>query len=170
SLAVAWPLTGLLDSGSWIGPSILMVLLVAVTGSLLRSLDLEPTLVVLGQAFLVLVALIWRYLADTLVYGVLPWSATLDRLTELLRVAGQTLQTYAAPAPTNEGVEFLIVAVLALTAISVDSIGVTGRAPATAGIPLAAAFLVSVSNSGEAMDPWFFAAAGLGWLLMVAQQ
>ncbi|WP_114907855.1 transglutaminaseTgpA domain-containing protein [Ornithinimicrobium murale] len=170
TLSVAWPLTELLREGSWIGPAILMVLLVGGVGSLLRSLDLDPTLIVLSQAFAAAVALLWQFLRDTLVYGIFPWSETLDQTTELLREAGSTLRTYAAPAPTHDGVEFLIVAVLTLTAISVDSIGVTGRAPATAGIPLAAAFLVSVSNSGQAMEPWFFAAAALGWLLMVAQQ
>lgn len=170
TLAVAWPLTELLAEGRWIGPAILMVVLVAVTGSLLRSLDADPALVVVGQAVVAAIGLCWRYLSETLIYGVIPWSDTLQLIATLLREAGSTLRTYAAPAPTNEGVEFLIVAVLTLTAISVDSIGVTGRAPATAGIPLAAAFLVSVSNSGRAMEPWFFAAAGLAWLLMVAQQ
>lgn len=170
TLTVAWPLTELLRANSWIGPAILMVLLVGAVGSLLRSVDADPTIVVLSQAFAAAVAVTWHYLRDTLVYGVIPWSDTLDRTAELLREAGSTLRTYAAPAPTNDGVEFLIVAVLTLTAISVDSIGVTGRAPATAGIPLAAAFLVSVSNSGQAMKPWFFAAACLGWLMMVAQQ
>ena len=170
TLTVAWPLTNLLEGGDWIGPSILLVILVAVVGSLLRSVDLDPALVVVGQALAVAAALLWRYLSDTLSFVVVPGPETLDRATELLREAGRTLQTFAAPAPTNEGVEFLIVSVLALTAVSVDAIGVTGRAPATAGLPLAAAFLVSVSNSGEAMQPWFFAAAALAWLLMVAQQ
>ncbi|MCK0112657.1 DUF3488 and transglutaminase-like domain-containing protein [Ornithinimicrobium sp. F0845] len=170
TLTVAWPLTNLLREGDWIGPAILLVLLVAVVGAVLRSLDADPTLVVLGQALAVLGALVWRYLSDTLMWVVVPGPDTLDRATELLREAGRTLQSFAAPAPTNEGVEFLIVSVLALTAVSVDAIGVTGRAPATAGLPLAAAFLVSVSNSGRAMDPWFFAAAALAWLLMVAQQ
>ena len=170
TLAVSWPLTGLLRENSWVGPAVLLVLLVAVVGCLLRCLDLDPTLIVLGQAFSVLAALLWHYLSDTLLWVVVPGTDTLERATNLLQEAGRTLQAYAAPAPTNEGVEFLIVSVLALTAVSVDAIGVTGRAPATAGIPLAAAFLVSVSNSGQAMQPWFFAAAALAWLLMVAQQ
>ena len=165
TVTVAWPLTKLLEEGTWIGPAILMVVLVAVVGAVLRSFDLEPALIVLAQALSVLAALTWRYLSDTLMWAVVPGPDTLERAAELLREAGRTLQAYAAPAPTNEGVEFLIVAVLALTAVSVDAIGVTGRAPATAGLPLAAAFLVSISNSGESMEPWFFAAAGLAWLL-----
>jgi len=144
TLTVAWPLTNLLEGGDWIGPSILLVILVAVVGSLLRSVDLDPALVVVGQALAVAAALLWRYLSDTLSFVVVPGPETLDRATELLREAGRTLQTFAAPAPTNEGVEFLIVSVLALTAVSVDAIAVTGRAPATAGLPLAAAFLVGV--------------------------
>ncbi|QDO88300.1 DUF4129 domain-containing protein [Ornithinimicrobium ciconiae] len=170
TLAVAWPLTGLLREATWVGPAILLVLLVALVGCLLRCLDLDPTLIVIGQALAVLVTLTWRYLSETLLWSVVPGSDTLEQATRLLQEAGRTLQTFAAPAPTNEGVEFLIVSVLALTAVSVDAIGVTGRAPATAGIPLAAAFLVSVSNSGKAMQPWFFAAAALAWLLMVAAQ
>src|SRR5690606_33658615 len=78
--------------------------------------------------------------------------------------------TYAAPAPVTDGVSFLLVAVLTLTAVSVDSMGVTGRAPASAGIPLAAGFLVSVSNTGQAMEPWYFAAVAVLWLVMLAQQ
>lgn len=170
TLAVAWPLTSLLQGPNWIGPAILFVLLVAVVGSLLRSLDFDPTLIVLGQTLAVLVGLILRYLPDTLIFSIVPGPETASRALELIQDAGRVLQHYVAPAPAPESVEFMIVAVLALTAVSVDSIGVTGRAPATAGIPLVAAFLVSVSNTGDAMQPWFFAAAALAWLLMVAQQ
>lgn len=169
-LAAAWPLTTLLQGSHWVGPAVVPVLLVAVTGALLRSLRVDQTVVVLGQTFATVAYLLWRYLSDTLLWVVVPGPETLSRAADLLRDAGLTLQTFAAPAPANEGVEFLVVAVLALTATAVDAIGVTGGAPATAGIPLATAFLVSVSNSGQAMAPWFFAAAAAAWLIMVAQQ
>jgi len=170
TLVVAWPITTLLRENDWMGPAILLVVLVAVVGSVLRGLDLDPTFVVLGQVVAALGGIVWRYLGDTLRWVFVPVPETADRARDLLQEAGATLQQYAAPAPTNEGVEFLIVSVLVLTAISVDSIAVTGRAPAIAGIPLAAAFLVSVSNTGKPMSWWYFAAAGLVWLLMVAQQ
>lgn len=170
TMTVAWPLTTLLRDNDWVGPAVLLVLAVAVVGSVLRSLDFNPTIVVLAQVITALGGVIWTYLGDTLRWVVVPWSETLGQARELLQQAGVTLREYAAPAPANEGVEFLIVSVLVLTAVSVDSIAVTGRSPATAGIPLAAAFLVSVSNTGEPMQPWFFAVAALAWLLMVAQQ
>ncbi|WP_161964934.1 transglutaminaseTgpA domain-containing protein [Ornithinimicrobium cerasi] len=170
TLAVAWPLTELLREDDWLLPGVLLVALVAVTGAVLRTVDAPPSLVSVGQLLVGLGGLAGTYLRDTLWRGVVPTSETLEEVGELLRQAGTVLQTYAAPAPTTQGVSFLVVAVLTLTAVSVDSMGVTGRAPASAGIPLAAGFLVSVSNSGAAMEPWYFAAIAGLWLVMLAQQ
>ncbi|WP_130012243.1 transglutaminaseTgpA domain-containing protein [Serinicoccus sediminis] len=170
TLSVAWPLTDLLREGSWLAPAVTMVVLVALGGAVLRSLDVPPTLVALGQLVLGLAGLAVIYLRETLWRGVLPTRETIELVGALLAQAGTVLQTYAAPAPTTQGVSFLVVAVLTLTAVSVDSMGVTGRAPASAGIPLVAGFLVSVSNTGQAMEPWYFAAVLVMWLLMLAQQ
>lgn len=170
SLAVAWPLTTLLRENSWITPAITVVALVALSGAVLRTLDVPPSLVALGQLILGLATLVALFLRDTLWRGFVPTADTLERVGELLQQAGTVLQTYAAPAPTTQGVTFLVVSVITLTAVSVDSMGVTGRAPASAGIPLAAGFLVSVSNTGQAMEPWFFVAVAGLWLVMLAQQ
>ena len=170
TMAVAWPLTSLLREETWLLPALSMVALVAIVGAILRTIDAPPSLIALGQLFVGLAGIAALFLRDTLWRGFLPTSATLAEVGALLRQAGTVLQTYAAPAPTTEGVSFLVVAVLTLTAVSVDSMGVTGRAPASAGIPLAAGFLVSVSNSGEAMPPWYFAAIAGLWLVMLAQQ
>ncbi|MGD8200750.1 transglutaminaseTgpA domain-containing protein [Ornithinimicrobium sp. W1679] len=170
TLAVAWPLTELLRDNSWLWPAVLMVGVVALSGAVLRTLDVPPSVVALLQLLLGLAGLMLTYLRETLWRGLLPTGETLDQMGVLLREAGTVLQTYAAPAPVTDGVSFLLVAVLTLTAVSVDSMGVTGRAPASAGIPLAAGFLVSVSNTGQAMEPWYFAAVAVLWLVMLAQQ
>ena len=170
SLAIAWPLTDLLRENSWLPPAIALVALVAISGAVLRTIDVPPSLVALGQLLLGVGGVVMVYLRETLWRGLVPTMDTLERVAQLLQQAGTVLQTYAAPAPTTEGVSFLVVSVLTLTAISVDSMGVTGRAPASAGIPLAAGFLVSVSNTGRAMEPWYFLAVGLLWLVMLAQQ
>ncbi|GAA1142164.1 transglutaminaseTgpA domain-containing protein [Ornithinicoccus hortensis] len=169
SLCVAWPVSSLLRENVWLEGALIMVLLVAVSGALLRAVGAGPTTTVLVQAVVALWAVLYRYLGDTLWY-LLPTPETISGASRLLQEAGQVLRTYAAPAPTTEGVEFLIVLVITLTALSVDSIGVTGRSPAAAGIPLAAGFLVSVSNTGEAMAPYYFVAVAAAWLVMIAQQ
>src|SRR5690606_10247185 len=166
---VAWPITDLLRESSWLDGALLLILVVVVSGGLLRTLDVGPSVTVLLQTLLGLVVMWWRYLPETLWYG-LPTGETAEGATLLLQEAGRVLQTYAAPAPTTDGVEFLVVAMVGLTALSVDAIAVTGRAPATAGLPLVAAFMVSVSNTGTAMEPHYFIAAAGVWLLMMAQQ
>ncbi|WP_151524175.1 transglutaminaseTgpA domain-containing protein [Serinicoccus kebangsaanensis] len=170
TLSVAWPLTDLLREENWVAPAVTMVVLVALTGAVLRTVDAPPTLVALGQLAVGLAGLTVLYLRDTLWRGFLPTEESLERIATLLQQAGAVLQTYAAPAPTTQGVSFLVVAVLTLTAVSVDSMGVTGRAPASAGIPLVAGFLISVSNTGQAMEPWYFGAVLVLWLVMLAQQ
>lgn len=169
-LVVVWPLTSLLQDNRWFWDGAAMVLVVVLIGTVLRSLGVGPTLVVLGQLATGLVGITGTYLSDTLRWAWLPTDDTVLRAAGLLQEAGQVLQHYAAPAPTTEGVVFLVVTLLTLTAISVDSIAVGGRAPALAGGPLVAVFLVSVSNTGQAMQPQYFLAAAIAWLAMLAQQ
>lgn len=169
SLSVAWPLTTLLQEQSWLSPAVVLVAAVALTGGVLRTVRAASSVVSLGQLAVGIFGIVAVYLPETLWFG-LPTPTTARGAVDLLRDAGSVLSTYAAPAPTTTGVSFLVVIVLILTATSVDTIGVTGRSPAMAGIPLAAAFLVSVSNSGQAMAPWFFVATGGMWLLMMVQQ
>ncbi|WP_153396961.1 transglutaminase family protein [Ornithinicoccus halotolerans] len=169
-LAVVWPLTSLLQDNGWLWDGAAMVLVVSLVGAVLRTLGAGPTLVVLCQLLAALTGLTATYLGDTLRWAWLPTGDTVLRAGTLLQESGQVLQHYAAPAPTTPGVVFLVVTLLTLTAISVDSIAVGARAPALAGGPLAAVFLVSVSNSGQAMAPQYFLAAGLAWLALLAQQ
>lgn len=169
TLTVSWPLTTLLQTQPWLTPAIVLIAAVAVSGAALRTVRAAPSAVSLGQLAVGLVGLSVLFLPGTLWYG-LPTPTTARAAADLLAEAGVVLSTYAAPAPTTPGVTFLVVSVLVLTAVSVDTIGVTGRAPAVAGIPLASAFLVSVSNSGQAMAPWFFLSTAAAWLLMMVQQ
>ncbi|HKJ11960.1 MAG TPA: DUF3488 and transglutaminase-like domain-containing protein, partial [Ornithinimicrobium sp.] len=169
SLSVGWPLTTLLQEQTWIADGVVMVALVALLGAVLRSLNTLPSLVAVAQLVAGTWVLCWMYLAPTLSFG-LPTPSTVTRGVDLLAEAGTVLRQFAAPAPTTTAVAFLVVSVLLLTAVAVDSIGVTNGAPAIAGVPLAAAFLVSVSNNGEPMQPWFFLATASLWLIMVAQQ
>lgn len=169
SLSVGWPLTTLLQEQSWLPNGIAAVAIIAILGALLRSLSVLPSLVAVVQLVLGILVLAWMYLGPTLWFG-FPTPSSAALAGDLLAEAGTVLREFAAPAPTTLGVSFLVVAVLLLTSIAVDAIGVTNASPAIAGIPLGAAFMVSVSNNGEAMQPWFFLATTALWLTMIAQQ
>lgn len=169
SLSVAWPLTTLLDGSSWWQPAAVVIAVVAITGMLTRLLGFLSGWVCLTQLFASMATVTWLYLGDSLAYG-LPTASTLPLAGDLLQDAGEVLRTFAAPAPVSAGVAFLVVLILGLTCVAVDTIGVTAESPAAAGIPLAATFMVSVSNNGDALRPWFFVATGGLWLLLIIQQ
>ncbi|MGB3594228.1 MAG: DUF3488 and transglutaminase-like domain-containing protein [Ornithinimicrobium sp.] len=169
TLSVGWPLTTLLIEQSWLAPGIVAVASVSVVGATLRSLRVLPSFVAISQLLVGILILGWTYLGSTLWFG-LPTPSSAVLAGDLLAEAGAVLREFAAPAPTTVGVSFLVVSVLLLTGVAVDAIGVTNAAPAVAGVPLAAAFLVSVSNNGEAMSPWFFLTTTALWLTMIAQQ
>lgn len=169
TLTVAWPITRLLQDVEWLGDALVVVLVVAVVGALLRSVVESWAWVVLLQLVAGVATVLVAYLAGTLWWGLPTWD-TLEGAGNLLGEAGLILRSYAAPAPATTGVAFLVVSLLMLTAVAVDALAVTLRMPALAGLPLAVGFLVSVSNSGEAMSPYFFAAVASAWLVLVAMQ
>src|SRR5690606_22083534 len=80
TLAVAWPLTELLRDSSWLWPAVLMVAVVALSGAVLRTLDVPPSFVALIQLLLGLAGLMLTYLRETLWRGVLPTGETLDQV------------------------------------------------------------------------------------------
>jgi len=169
TLSVGWPLTTLLQEQSWLFNAVVAVALIALTGGLLRSLGVLPSLIVVCQLVMGVLTLCGMYLGGTLWLG-FPTADSSTQAIELLAEAGEVLREFAAPAPTTTGVAFLVVAVLVLTAVSVDALALTCAAPAIAGLPLVAAFFVSVSNNGNAMAPWFFLLTAALWMTMMAQQ
>lgn len=168
TLSVGWPLTTLLQEQSWLSNAVVAVALIALTGGLLRSLRVPPSLIVACQLVMGVLALCGMYLGGTL-WLIFPTADSATQAIELLAEAGEVLREFAAPAPTTTGVAFLVVAVLVLTAVSVDALALTCAAPAIAGLPLVAAFFVSVSNNGNAMAPWFFLVTAALWMTMMAQ-
>lgn len=166
-LLVTWPMSELLVPASWLEPGVIVVGSVAATGMLTRAVRVPPPIVVLGQAVVAVLVVALLYALDTFWYG-LPTPTTFARLGDLLASGGEVLRTQAAPAPTTPGVELLVVVLVAVLAVSVDGIAVTCLAPVFAGLPLAAGFLASVSNSGRALEPWYFLSIALAWLALVA--
>ncbi len=169
TLVASWPIASLLRDNPWVSPTVVMLLVVALVGVGARTALAPAPVVVLGQVVIATLCLGWLFTPDLLWYG-LPTRAAGQQAGILLQDAVTVLTTYAAPAPASAGVVFLIVALMALVAISVDALAVTSRSPAVAGIPLMIAFLVSVSNTGEAMHPKFFLATAVAWMLLLFRQ
>lgn len=167
-VVASWPLTTLVQQVQWLMPAVAFIAAVALAGMLGRYLLAPGWVTLLGQLVLSLVLLIAFYLNDHLWFG-LPTPATAGELADRVRDTVRIATTYAAPAPGTKGVLLVIIAGMTLAAVAVDYVGLTRGSPALAGLALLGEFLVSASNSGAALPPYYFLALAFMWLLMLAR-
>lgn len=170
TIVVALPLRRLFEDNPWLPPAVLGVLVVMVSGLLLRGLTSRAGLVVLGQVLVAGLYLLVSQLGETTWYGVVPTPETLTVLGEHLADAQDTITRYAAPAPASPGLVVMLVVIVVVVALAVDMSSATAGSPSVAGLPLLSLFLVSAANSGGSLHwGWFVAGAAL-WLAMVLHQ
>ena len=169
TLTAAWPVSTLLSEATWLGPTMMLLAVIALSGVGARSLALRGWQVLMVQVVCALLAASAIYGRGHLWHG-LPTFETLSFADSLVREALNTVQQFAAPAPTTPGLAFVVGGSLALVALAVDYLAVTRRSPSLAGLPLLIAFLTSAANSGSSLPAIFFLVAAAIWLVLVARQ
>jgi len=169
TLTAAWPVSTLLVEPTWVSRTLLLLVVVVLSGVSARALVLRGWQVLTVQLVCVVLATSAIYGQGHLWHG-LPTFETLGVADKLIREAIKTAQTYAAPAPTTPGLIFVASGALALVAVAVDYLAVTRRSPSLAGLPLLSAFLSSAANTGASLPVHFFLAAAVMWLILVARQ
>lgn len=168
TLVASWPLTTLLDDGSWVRPVLLLLLLQAGIGMAGRYAGWRTWATATVQVVTVVLAVLALHVGDTLVPTA--WDELPFAVNDLLLDARETLTTYSAPAPLSPGVLFVLSLTLPLVGVVVDVLAAGLRMPAAAGLPLLGIFLFSTSNSGEALNPVYFLALAVVWLVLLLQQ
>ena len=170
SFAVALPLLTLFDANTWMRPSVVVIATLAVVGVALRSVAASAWAVILGQVLAGFLVVTWLHGQGHLYYGVLPGPDTVRSLGILLYEAQQSVLTFSVPVPTDRGVVVAITILVGITALFVDAVGVTLRAPALAGLGLLTAYLVSATNSGDGLSWRYFVLPVACWLALLAMQ
>jgi transglutaminase-like putative cysteine protease len=168
TLVAAWPISTLLGEPTWVGGTVLLLVVVALSGVAARSLALRGWQVLLLQLACLVLAASATFGRGHLWHD-LPTSETLGLAERLVREAVTTAQTHAAPAPTTPGLIFVVGCALGLIALAVDYLAVTRRSPSLAGLPLLTVFLAVVANRGSALPIAFFLATAAMWLILVAR-
>lgn len=170
SFSVALPLLTLFDANTWMRPSVVVIATIAVVGVALRAVALSAWGVILGQVLTGLLVVSWLHGQGHLSYGFLPGPDAMRSLGILLGEAQQTVLTFSVPVPTDRGIVVAITILVGLTALVVDAVGVTLRAPAVAGLGLLTAYLISATNSGEGLSWRYFVLPTACWLALLAMQ
>lgn len=158
------------DPSGYTRPLVMLALLVAVGGVVLRSLGLPRPVVVLLQVAGAAEALHLLWARDSATGGWLPNATSLGDVADTLDRAVTASRQWAAPVPADvTSFDPLLIAVGAVVVLLVDAYAVTYRRASLAGLPLLAAFTLPVAvTAGMRWDHFLLAAAA--FLLLVAAE
>jgi transglutaminase-like putative cysteine protease len=163
----ALSLGGIFRPGDWLWPTLGGVATVGACGALARRLRLplvtQPAFAILGlTGWLTLV-----YASSVAPLIVIPGRGALEHLVNLAEVGVADIKEHAAPITPAPGVTMLTVVGVGLVAVAVDTIAVSMRRPAVAGLALLAIYCVPASVSVAGVGWAAFALGGAGWLALL---
>ncbi|WP_312183215.1 DUF3488 and transglutaminase-like domain-containing protein, partial [Arthrobacter sp.] len=159
---------GILDGFAWMWPLTMAVASVSVATALARRFSFPTVLVpVAGLASLTL-ALTWLFASDTGFLGIIPMSGTVAKAGSLLADAQTVVITQVIPVLPDAGVVFIACLAVGLVTVLVDTLAVTLRMPAASGLGLFTILLVPGIIKPQSVGAAGFAAAALGFLLILA--
>ncbi|MFJ7907809.1 DUF3488 and DUF4129 domain-containing transglutaminase family protein [Kitasatospora sp. NPDC096204] len=154
----------LLTTRSWLTHAFLVVAVIAAVGAGLRRAPLYRWTVPLGQLLVLFLLMLLGFAGAG---GVLPGPATMRALGQVFSAGLDDIQQYAIPAPPSAGLRLILVSAIGLIAVAVDTVAVTYRRSALAGLPLLALYSVGNGLAGEHSSWVWFAAAAAGYLLLL---
>ncbi|HEX6246676.1 MAG TPA: DUF3488 and transglutaminase-like domain-containing protein [Nocardioidaceae bacterium] len=160
------------DPSGYLAPTLGALLLVALSGSLLRSLRTPTVLVLLAQLAVLALWFTHRWVPAEAWGGWWPTSGSLAEAGALLRQGAAAAQSYPAPVPESvPEILPLLVASGALVGVLVDLLACGLRRVPVAGLPLLAVYTAPVSILDGGVPWWVFAAGAVGFLaLLVTDQ
>lgn len=162
SVVAIWPLTTLLQGGSWLSSLILLCAFTGAVGAAMRTTRSPAAGILLAQVAALLVVVALLNLHDHLD------STFASAIHDLVREANDTVRQSSAPAAVTPGLQMMLELIVPGLAIAVDFLSVTSRQPALAGVPMMVIYMLSTSNTGTALNPIFFILLAAAWLTMLA--
>lgn len=168
TLLTMWSLAPTVDGQDWQTPCVAMVVVVLLSGLAARALHAPRGVVPLVQAVVGLLAVTVAFAGEVAIWGLVPGPAAFTRLGQVLVDGADTINRYAAPVPTSEGISLILTIGVLAVAVAVDAMLVGWHAPAAAGLPLLALYVVPSAVVADGLQWRYFVAAATGWLLLLA--
>ncbi|MEV6160453.1 DUF3488 and transglutaminase-like domain-containing protein [Streptomyces sp. NPDC052052] len=170
TLMAAGSMLPLVEPARWILQAALLLAVQSGTGALARRAPMPRVLIVSVQLLVSLVLLTAVFARAQAPAGFLPGPEAVQRLADLLTAGAEDVGRYAAPAPATDGIRLMLIGGVLLVGLVVDTLAVTFRNAAPAGLPLLALYSVAAGLSGGGTHwLWFLLAAGGYLLLLLAE-
>jgi transglutaminase-like putative cysteine protease len=160
SICAATAISGIVGGVAWLSYVIVVVVVIAATGTALRALRVPAPVIWIGQVF-VLLCLAVTLFTNTGLFVLLPGPQALHDLGVVFGQAGSEVQTGVPPVDADQPILCLVMLSMGLVAVAVDTLAVTARVPAAAGLILLCVYAVPASLD-DAMLPWWSFVLGAG--------
>jgi transglutaminase-like putative cysteine protease len=160
-------LGGVFLTGAWFFPAMFAVLVTVGGAEVARRLSLPRSLVPVAGLAALLVYLVVFYARNEAYFWVIPNRAALEHLRELFDAGRTDISRYAAPIAVSPGIEFLVAAGVGVVALAVDTLAVTMRRAALAGLALLALYTVPTTVAPNGVGWVAFALGGVGFLTLL---
>lgn len=167
TLLAASALLPLVKPATWIVQAAFLLAVQAGVGAAARRVPLARPLTVMAQALVTLLLLTVVFAREQALAGVLPGPDAVRLLAELLEQGGDDVSRYAIPAPLSDGIRLMLIGGVLVIGLLVDTLAVTFRSAAPAGLPLLALYSVAAGLSDGGSDWVWFLLAAAGYLMLL---
>ncbi|MER5751128.1 DUF3488 and transglutaminase-like domain-containing protein [Streptomyces sp. NPDC002088] len=167
TLMAASALLPLVESVGWMLQAAVLLAVQAGVGAAARRIPLARPLTVAAQTLVTLVLLTLVFARQQALGGLIPGPDAFRYLGDLLQMGADDVGRYAIPAPLSDGIRLMLVGGVLVIGLLVDTLAVTFRSAAPAGLPLLALYSVAAGLSAGAADWFFFLLAAAGYLMLL---
>ncbi|MGP2442893.1 transglutaminase family protein [Streptomyces sp. JW3] len=168
TLMASCALLPLVDPATWIIQAAFLLAVQSGVGAAVRRVPLARPLTVAAEALTALVLLTLVFARAQSFAGLVPGPDTFRHFAELLRQGGDDIARYAIPAPLeSDGIRLMLVGGVLVIGLLVDTLAVTFRSAAPAGLPLLALYSVAAGLSEGGTDWLWFLVAAAGYLMLL---
>lgn len=168
TLMAACALLPLVEPATWILQAAVLLAVQSGVGAVARRVPLARPLTIAAQALVTLVLLTLVFARQQALAGLVPDPQAFQRFADLLQQGGDDIARYAIPAPLeSDGIRLMLVGGVLVIGLLVDTLAVTFRSAAPAGLPLLALYSVAAGLSEGGADWLWFLVAAVGYLMLL---
>ncbi|MFJ3301786.1 DUF3488 and DUF4129 domain-containing transglutaminase family protein [Streptomyces sp. NPDC086549] len=167
TLMASCALLPLVDKPTWLLQATFLVAVQTGVGAATRRVPLARPLTVAAQALVTLMLLTLVFAREYAVIGLVPGPDAFRHLADLLQQGSDDVSRYAIPAPLSAGIRLMLIGGVLVIGLLVDTLAVTFRSAAPAGLPLLALYSVAAGLSHGSADWLWFLVAAAGYLMLL---
>ncbi|MFJ8633511.1 DUF3488 and DUF4129 domain-containing transglutaminase family protein [Streptomyces sp. NPDC093568] len=167
TLMASCALLPLVSPVTWLMQAIFLLAVQTGVGMATRRVPLARPLTVAAQALAALMLLTLTFAHQQAIIGVIPGPEAFRHFGDLLQAGADDVSRYSIPAPLSDGIRLMLIGGVLIIGLAVDTLAVTFRSAAPAGLPLLALYSVAAGLSEGGADWLWFLVAAAGYLMLL---